>query len=353
MIQKFAVVIPTYKRHHLLQELIVDITQQTLQPCELVVVDGDANSDIVLKLLNDIEFPKFWQVTYIPSIHGNAPFQRYLGVESIIESEVVIFVDDDIEINQSMVFEKLLIPFALQDPFVAGLSPVITFPNRKVPIKTVKHRSFFPENFWNAQPGEITPLGNRIEPTNSGEDYAIVHWLRGGVMAYRLSSLLPVIYNEDVFSLSYIRCGLGVDDTFLSREVGTRGELLLAFCTNVIHADMDTSKAYPTNAFRLAYARAYSRRFINDHFRVNKNPMLQDRLVLIISLLGNTVISWIKVLQKLTRDNFQYASGYTLGTLRAFSQKPVARNLAPHVNWKNDTQKSLSQSIIVQKAAKR
>ena len=346
--EKFAVVIPTFKRVHLLKNLLTDLLGQTILPAELIVVDGDPASEEVKTALQQLQFIPGITINYISSLHGNAPFQRYLGVCQLRESEFVVFVDDDIKFFDSMFFEKLLMPFMWGERYIVGVSPIIDFPNRNVPTPK-KHTNFRGKSIWKTKPGEITPLGDRIEPQNFGEDYTPVHWLRGGVMAYRLSELKPAIYNEDVFSLSYIRCGLGVDDTFLSREVGTKGELLLAFCAHAIHPDVDESKAYPVDAFRLAYARAYSRRFINDHFRVGRHPLLKDRAVLVISLLGNAFLSWIKALKKTTRLNFQYALGYTIGALRAFFQKPTAKALAPGINWRNDAKKSLSQSVILQK----
>ncbi len=347
--RKLAVVIPTYKRALLLKYLITDLLMQTTLPDELIVVDGDSKSTEVNSMLMQFQFPINMVVKYIPSNHGNAPYQRFLGVESIGDCEWVIFIDDDIRLIQNDSIEKLTAPFTWNDRFIVGITPRIVFPSRNLSAGVLpKWRILrFMGSSFGIAPGGLTPSGDRIMPTNTGNDYEIVQWLCGGVMSYRKSGLRKVVFSEDVFALSEIRCGLGADDTYLSRCVGLGGELLYAHCVSVQHPDSDSSKAYPADMRQLAYARAYSRRFLNDHYRLREKPLLSDRIALLKSYLWNIIINWGWLLIDLRAARFMYAWGYMMGALRGLIQSPRARTLTPRINWIDDSKESIQHLEII------
>jgi GT2 family glycosyltransferase len=333
-----AVVIPTYKRPHLLQRLLADLMCQSVVPGLCVVVDGAPESGDVLFMLNELVASQPWQTTYIPSNHANAPYQRYLGAEIAKEYKWVIFFDDDIRVHESDVIEKIIEPFLWRNRSIVGVSPRIDFPSRSLIQKKTRN---------NYLPGSVTPVGDRVLPFDDGSAYVTVAALRGGVMAYRLKALLSVMFCEDAFAMSHIRCGLGVDDTFLSRQVGQFGELLYASCVRVEHPDTDVSRAYPASSYNLAYARAYSRRFINDHFRVNRLPTLSDRYFLLKNLLGNVSLGFWRAFQTMDKVQLAYAWGYLRGALRAFLQEPTSKNLTPGINWRVDAEQALVRGIII------
>jgi hypothetical protein len=167
-------------------------------------------------------------------------------------------------------------------------------------------------------------------------------------MAYRSDVLSRVIYSEDIFALSYIHCGLGSDDTYLSRCVMPYGELLLANCAKVEHPNLDVSKVYPSDMKQLGYAEAYSRRFLNDHYRLNGLPRWSDRLALVKSYLWAFLSNWAKAIGTFNKPRFAFAWGYTNGALRGIFQKPTAKNLTPHIEWRKDAQTALTQQITFQ-----
>ncbi len=329
-----AIVIPTYKRAHLVKELLADLSHQSILPTLCVIVDGAPEENNVVDYLAHQSQAHFEKIIYVPSNHPNAPFQRYLGAQIAKEFSLIIFFDDDVRLFDNSTIQKIIDPFKWNERFVVGVTPSIEFPTRK-PAYARK---------TNHSPGSLTPVGDRILPASS-DNYAAVDWLRGGVMAYRTQALLPEIFNEAVFALSHIRCGLGVDDTFLSRQVSKYGELLLANCTSVQHPDLDISRAYPSRGYQLAYARAYSRRFINDHFRITRPPYVFDRFLLLKSYIGNNMLNFFRFLIDPSHHHFSYAWGYLHGSLRGVFRKPTVKNLTPQINWLKDAEIALSRSI--------
>lgn len=326
-----AVIIPTFKREAQLEALLEDLTQQDELPDLVVVVDGAPEEKNLEDTLRK-KASQFKKMLYIPSNHPNAPYQRYLGSQAVNEYPWIVFFDDDIRLPDQSSIRKLLIPFGWENRTITGVTAQIEYPGRKLPEEQKKSKR---------QPGSLTPVGDRLLP-NDDEEYAKVEWLRGGVMAYQTRSLLQEIYNEDVFSLSHIRCGLGVDDTFLSRQVMKHGELILANCVTVLHPDLDSSRAYPTAAYSLGYARAYSRRFLNDHYRIIKPPTLSDRLALLKSYLGNNLLNFLQAMIK-KKTEWKYFLGYLKGSYKGIFHPPSARKLAPSIKWEFDAQKALSQ----------
>ena len=165
-------------------------------------------------------------------------------------------------------------------------------------------------------------------------------------MAYRLSALQQDCFSADLFSLNHIRCGKG-EDTFLSRRVMRNGKL--AYVTNAIfeHPNSDLPKTYPISSMRFGYARAYSRRFLNDHYRMDGRPRFADRLALINSYLGNNLINISQALIHPQRYRFAYAWGYFCGSVRGLLQKPTARNLCPDIDWWKDAEEAVTQCVAL------
>ena len=88
-----SVIIPTFARPKLLQESIDSVANQSLQPDEIIVVDGhpDGSAQATVKRFSDHEV----QVVYVhhPMI-GNVSRLRNVGV-STSKSKYVSFIDDD------------------------------------------------------------------------------------------------------------------------------------------------------------------------------------------------------------------------------------------------------------------
>lgn len=352
-----SICVPTFKRPRLLKLLLADICNQSINVNQIIVVDGDPGSGQALQTLSEIGI-KVSNI-YVPSNYGNLSYQRYLGwrVARDLNSDVLIYFDDDQRILQSDVIDWLIKPFTTaRDDSVVGVgcfSRVPTTghdPTMEHLVRRFKShwltRTFGASALMRLTPGEITPTGHRIKLVDDDSSYVTTKWLHGRVMAFRMSAISQHTFSEDLFALDHIRCGLG-EDTFLSRRVGACGKLLYTFKAVVEHPNADTPKSYPYEAFKYAYAASYSRRFQNDHYRVYDLPTLSDRLALVRSYVGSVIVSWLRTISEPNDLNFALARGTTAGAIRGLTRPPTAKRLTPDIDWWADAEENLKSSQII------
>jgi|WetSurMetagenome_2_1015567.scaffolds.fasta_scaffold50409_2 glycosyltransferase involved in cell wall biosynthesis len=354
----FAICICTYKRAYLLEKLIRDLTNQSCLPNYLIVIDGDPNSGAVAGMMASLKLhPKLCTI-YLPSNHGNLSYQRYLGwkVATRMNCDILLYFDDDLRISQRYSVAKTIAPLFWNKNIVGVTGNTSTgdlskHANSEALVDRVKsgRLSFLVQWFGaarNLPPGSLSPSGHRCAPRDRGMDYESVEWLQGRVMAYKMAALTEACFSEDLFALDHIRCGLG-EDTFLSRRVGTSGKLLMAYCAHFEHPDDDLPKSYPYQAFKFGYATAYSRRLLNDYYRGFAPPLFSDRVALVKSYLGTSMLNWWWALSTPRRHRFAYAGGYTWGALRGLIQKPTAKNLTPNIDWWKDADAAMQNLVIL------
>lgn len=345
------VCIPTYKRAHLLPALISDIRKQTRPPDLLVVVDGEPESNNVLEVLRNTNCSDAWQFIYTPSKHANAAFQRCLGATIVSSCDVIVFVDDDIRISATNAFELLLEPFSWPDRNIVGVGGCVAFPSRASASPAHgKIVTSLIERFGSARKtgaGGLTPVGDRVMPVSTTAPYQVVKWLRGGIMAFRQRQLEQFIFDPDVFAMASIGCGTGVDDTLLGYLMSSLGEVVQASCVVVDHPDIDQRRVIPNDPWSSGFAHAYSRRLINDRYRVGSAPLLRDRISLGKSLLLHSGLNWLKAFVHPTSLPREYAQGYSSGVFAAMTKRPRASTLTPSINWQNDLQLSIKGARIV------
>ena len=359
---QYTICIPTYKRTGLLEILLNDITQQSVIPHTIIIVDGYPSSKDVLPMLERYKANiTIKSVVYIPSNHGNLSYQRYLGYRAakIQHNNYLLYLDDDLRIFQRDAIEKLLSPMIITAEIVGSSSMIRNgeLDNKFADFPALLDRSKVSSSltFWtrwlgasrDIQPGGLTPIGDRVPPKRTGEEvFSPVQWLRGGVMLYRMDALNQECFSDDLFALYHIRCSKG-EDTFLSRRVMNNGKLIYHFDVIIDHPNSDLPRTYPITAYHLAYATAYSRRFLNDHYRVTEMPHFSDGLALVKSYLGNNLINLIRALMHPRRHRFAYAWGYFIGSLRGILQKPTAKNLTPEIDWWKDAEEALHNIVVI------
>lgn len=349
-----SVCIPTYKRPHLLILLVQDIFQQTSLPGHIIIVDGDSASGEALQSLRNLQTSV--PMIYVPSNHPNLPFQRYLGwrIASELGSQAIVYFDDDERLPHDNVIDILVEPLGKGD--VVGVGCTIVFgkqsdvsdastirskANRNNPIVSLLGNS------RNIAYGEMTPTGVRKFPIDNGLKYIKVGWLQGGVMALLMSAIDKNTFSIDLFATYSQHIGRA-EDTFLSRRVGLKGCLMHTFHTSVSHPSTDLPKAYSHDAYQFAYTAMYSRRFVNDHYRMPSRPTLQDRWALIKSYAGNTLLAWLRAISKPSRLNFALARGTTLGAFHGLTRPPTAKRLTPHIDWWADAEEALQAAEVIQ-----
>jgi GT2 family glycosyltransferase len=345
--------IPTYKRTHLLRLLVEDMAAQSRLPDVVIIVDGNPSSGEVQTMLAEIPLRGGWRVKYIPSNHGNLSYQRYLGWRAAadLETDVLIYFDDDQRIYQRDVLEWLTRPLLVEDSDVVGVGCFSHVPEKGHDpamnhLMTKKQAPWLARFFGShaalgLKPGQLSPTGHRIALVDTGQDYVDTDWLYGRVMAYRMSAIFGGVFSENLFALDHIRCGLG-EDTFLSRRVGARGKLLYTFRAVVEHPNADTPKSYPYRPLKYAYAATYSRRFLNDYYRVYDPPTASDRWALVKSFAGSVLLAWSRALSKPNKANLALARGTTLGAIHGLTRPPNARRLTPNIDWWADAEEALA-----------
>ncbi|MBE0542928.1 MAG: glycosyltransferase family 2 protein [Verrucomicrobia bacterium] len=351
---RITIAIPTFRRSRLLAELLRDLAKQSVQPDYFVVMDGDPRSGEVLHLLRESNV----SVCYVPSNHANLAYQRYLGwrVAADAGAQILVYLDDDLRIHDPRSLELLIAPMLSSSSTVVGCTGEIRFGdlgNIGEGQQSVRDRHDFSQKpgsrvvklFGSSrglQPGALTASGHRCPVERTADTQAVVQWLRGGVMAYRMSALGEDCFTKALFALSEIGCGHG-EDTLLSRRVASRGRLLMVFNAVFQHPNADAPKAYATKAYRMAWGSAYSRRLLNDNYRWPDSPRTPDRLALWKSYVGNTLLNVFRAVRSPKAHRFAYAWGYLCGALKGVFLPPTHQRLTPHIDWQKDAEAALSQ----------
>ena len=358
---ELAIAIPTYKRAHLLNLLLQDLAAQSVQPDVIVVVDGDPTSGEVLRMLKagvSGLFARPPAIRYVPSNHGNLAYQRYLGWRVAVDANVklLLYLDDDLRISNPASISLLLQPLQNEEDTIVGCTGTVLYPeDRETDAPAaVRDRARLGSSKTTLLvkllgssrrqvPGSLSPSGHRCPPVVSDTGTAGVQWLRGGVMACRMAFLKEDCFSEDLFALSELGYGHG-EDTLLSRRLAARGKLLFVSGAHFQHPCADTPQAYATRACKMGYGAAYSRRLLNDNFRWPARASLADRVALVKSYLGNSLLGWGRALRSPRLHRFEYAWGYTLGAIKGVLLPPSSARLTPKIDWRKDAESALRVS---------
>lgn len=359
--EKIAVCICTYKRPQLLRRLLDDIAAQERRPSFLIVVDGDPESGEVYKLLEGFEMTGS-RIFYQPSNHANLAYQRYLGwkIAHHLRAGILIYFDDDLRLHSSKAVSRLA-EVLEQDACIVAATASMRFgsPEKMSGQRLLQERGTGKHSwvryFWGAHSlpaGGLTSYGTRSVPEPSAEPFQEVEWLRGGVMAFRMSGLEQRCFSEDLFAMNHIGCGLG-EDTLLARRVRHKGKLVLLQHLDIEHPHDDLPKAYPVHPFAFGFSSAYSRRLLNDNFRGFAPPRLSDRWALLKSFFGNFLISWGKALLSFRKDRILFALGYSKGVFWGLLKSPKARTLTPSMRWWEDADKDFAEHVEIREGTLR
>ena len=165
-------------------------------------------------------------------------------------------------------------------------------------------------------------------------------------MAFRVDTLSSKCFSDDYFAMGERFGGLA-EDTYISLKVRSYGEIWFAFDLNIEHPDDAPPNSYPISAYRYGLAYAYSRRYVNDNFRGFASPTISDRIYLVSSYLGISLLNWIEVMTTPRANRFAYAIGYGFGALKGVFQKPTAKRLTPNINWYDHADKAVATTMFI------
>lgn len=359
-----AVCIPTFRRPHLLRRLLEDLTRQTVAVDRLVVVDGDPSPGDVWRTVRRVfdgldalgtGLHKRTEVRLVRSNHSNLPYQRFLGWRAARGARWLLYLDDDLRLSHSDCVERLVHPLRAVSGRVVGVTAEFARSSRsltKADIGGAARKSSRVPRWrdWihglspspRVAAGGLTPSGHRRPLADRGKPYEVVGCLRGGAMAFRMSAITADCFSDSLFALAERGWGFG-EDSLLSRRIGSRGILLTAFHSGIIHPHGHPAVAYNSAAFWRGYATAYSRRLINDNYRGFERPRWSDRVALIRSYGGHAFAGWLRGVRSADPQAFAFALGYSLGAVRGVAAAPKSARLTPQVDWWADAESALAE----------
>lgn len=355
---RFAAAVCTYKRPRLLEKLLDDLALQETVPDVLIVVDGAPEDPEISRLLEDWAKRTQKQAVYQPSQHANLAYQRYLAWLNAarMSVEYLLYFDDDLRLRNSAIVRDML-GIMKTKTCAAGLTVSLKFTDSgklsghdvlsdQKKTKTPWTNSVFLKLFQSsrtASPGGLSAAGHRLPLRQiPGQMIYETQWLRGGVMFYRMSVLNESCYSDDLFALTARGCGLG-EDTYLSRRAGRAGKLLLLESEGIEHPGEALPCAYPIRPFRFGFASAYSRRFLNDHYRGDRRPSFCDRLNLLKSYAGGALVFLTRLFAAPSLARLQGFLGYGAGAVLGLIVPPRSWLLAPRADWRGDAQRDLTR----------
>lgn len=226
-------IIPTKYRHQDLLNTLESIYSQIYLPDEIIIVDDNISSDVknaVLAGFAGLDESKKKNIT-MKYIHGNPTTgltqARNKGIEKN-ESDIVLFLDDDVILEKDFIFNILEIH--KKHPEICGLSGVIT--NLKIGlIETLIRKIFEVGNF----------ADNRVfvysRPEYKNAEYVIIPILSGGLTSYKKEVLQEFKFDEN-----FIKYGLTEDIDF-SFRVSRKYKIAITPRARLAHISSESGKA--------------------------------------------------------------------------------------------------------------
>jgi glucosyl-dolichyl phosphate glucuronosyltransferase len=226
----FSIVIVTYGRTSELSQLLKSITKQTLidELEKIIVVDNHPKSigeKIVDQYLNDLD------ITYIKNNVNSLTSGRSKG-SKVVESEIVLFLDDDVTLNIN--YFKEMIDFYEAYPDANGMQGMFDVGNYS------KLKNSFNAFFWlfNYTKDEYKVYPS-IQASYSGAVHKITkcEWFSGTNFSYKRQ-----VIKEIDFDLNLLKYCEGEDIDYSYRVYKGFGKLYMNPKCKVIHHASSTSR---------------------------------------------------------------------------------------------------------------
>lgn len=248
------IIIATYNRPTTISNLVSDILKRNITDLnKIIVIDSsdDINGDLI----------GLDNVIYQHSNHKNQPYQRYLGY-CLAEAEYLLYLDDDMQILDDSVFEKIESIFS--DKNIVGIN--LKFTNKNEYINNVKRHSYkkVPSSLVNflhwatANPklpdGKFWFCGCRGRRMDGGYS----EYFSGGAFCARKKDLYRD-FNYDILELFEERIGMG-EDVILAYTLSRQGLIYNLPGSYFFHNDTGNSTYTASNRdynHRVAYSRMY------------------------------------------------------------------------------------------------
>ena len=217
---EICVITPTFDRNKQLKKLLETLSQQTTPVGNILIADGTGNANgVVEKYKNDL--PVRWLKC---PVTGQVPQRNYALKELPTDCKVVIYFDDDIQLERDAI-EEMVNFWNKQSTVPAGVSFYITNSTEQ-PDNVLRH--FF---CMATEPrGKVWKSGYN-SPCGNNENYMSSEWLSGGVTAWRKDVL-------DTYPIPDISSRWAVcEDLIFSYPVGKNEPLFVCSEAKVKHID--------------------------------------------------------------------------------------------------------------------
>ena len=100
---KYSIVIPIYKRGDIIQNCLNSISEQSLKPCEIIIVDNnvDIEESIILRdNINDFKLKNNISIRMLSSPKNSGAIARNIGASASV-GEIVAFLDSDVILDKN------------------------------------------------------------------------------------------------------------------------------------------------------------------------------------------------------------------------------------------------------------
>jgi GT2 family glycosyltransferase len=182
---RIAYVVPTKDRPDDLRIMLASLVRQTVQPHQIVIVDG---SDPVIDYLC-AEFPSL-KITYVRCFPPSLSKQRNAGMSALAPDITLAgYLDDDLELDDDAT-EKMLAFWQSAGPSVGGAA--LTIRNQSSPRNSIPLRFF---GLTAAKPGRVLSSSFPVAIPFVTETIR-TEWLYGGATIWRREIVNKVLYDE-------------------------------------------------------------------------------------------------------------------------------------------------------------
>ena len=211
-----AVILCTRNRPREVLALVEQLAEQTLLPCEVLVVDSSDSDELHEHLLRTSP-----SCRYIHTAPGLTR-QRNVGLEALLPCDYVLFLDDDVSLSDS--FVEAVVRTFVAYPNAVGVG-ARTSDNPVTPPRPLERLMMLDSR----RSGRLLRSGVNVPFRDNSGPYP-VEWLPGCAMAYRHASMKGMRFDE-----SRLGVGWGEDVDFSAR-IAVRGQLMIITEPPVVHA---------------------------------------------------------------------------------------------------------------------
>tara|TARA_B110000003_G_C16580304_1_gene507832 strand:+ start:295 stop:1293 length:999 start_codon:yes stop_codon:yes gene_type:complete len=318
------IIIATYNRFEKAKDLALS----------LLNVGGDFINKIIIvdSSLNQVHKKvESKKLIHVLTQHKNQPYQRYLGYK-ISNSKFLLFLDDDMELIDNSLFDKLSKIFKNSNVYGVNLS-----------FKNVN-------NFLSNQPKGLIGNGNKFKkiigvltghPIANNNQYLFcgirgqrvsdqsIKFLSGGAFAVRRKNMYSN-FNMQLFDLYEQKLGKG-EDGILGYTISLNGLIEAPSNLFFIHNDYADS-SYAPNYLNFAKRVMYSRLYLAcEYYRLNKKQWIKGYLRFYHYAIGRISGALINYILKPNSIKKDIIIGYIQGLITAMKFK---FELKKNKNWK-------------------